>query len=190
MRTRVLTYVCDDTSKDISLRKIARDLDRVAPDLVEESLANLNGDRSDRSAATIIQMQLIQESNNNWDPLFPENEHVWDFAAERLDPIASRKGKQIRRKATQYFSLRRFPVWAQSELVQDAIRSPGPGAQGTHAPTVTSTLPTALIKRETTTVGGRERYTGRCLPPTFPFGETAFQRAALSMKIEQELADG
>ncbi|KAG9241318.1 hypothetical protein BJ878DRAFT_483050 [Calycina marina] len=40
----------------------------------------------DQDAAALIQTELVQEVNNNQETLFPEKEHVWEFAAARVIP--------------------------------------------------------------------------------------------------------
>ena len=179
------------TDKEISLRKMARDLRKVAPDLVEESLVNLDSDTNERGSATIIQMQLIQEANNNWDSRFPEDEHVWNFAAPRLslEPVAtSNKGKPTQHRVNQYFNIRRWPVWAQSKKVQSAIKASNLVIQEKPAPPsaeAAEELKSALVEEVK-----RERYTGYGGPAMFPFGETPYQQAYLSWRMEQDLADG
>lgn len=178
-------------NKEISLRKIARDLHKVAPDLVEESLVDLESDTSEQGSATIIQMQLIQESNNNWESRFPEDEHVWNFAAPRLsrEPLAtSDKGKPIRYRVNQYFNIRRWPVWAQSKKVQTAMKTSGLVIQEKPAPPLAQ--PAEELKSTLVEEVKRERYTGYGGPAMFPFGETPYQQAYLSWRMEQDLADG
>lgn len=176
----------------ISLEKIARDLHRVAPDLVEESQVNLDDTGSEEDCATIIQMQLIQESNNNWDSRFPENEHVWDFAVARLSTGAinpNKKRRSARCRINQYFSLRRWPLWAQSEKVRKRIQSSNLVVQEnpvtTARPQVEEAIDTPPMEE-----AKRERYTGYGMPSMFPFGETPYQQAYQSWRIEQDLADG
>ena len=177
---------------DVSLQKIARDLHRVAPDLMEEAQVNLDGAESEKNSATIIQMQLIQESNNNWDSRFPENEHVWDFAVARLSTGAinpNKKRRSARCRINQYFSLRRWPLWAQSEKVRKRIQSSNLVVQEnpvtTARPQVEEAIDTPPMEE-----AKRERYTGYGMPSMFPFGETPYQQAYQSWRIEQDLADG
>jgi hypothetical protein len=191
-----LMYRDTPADKEISLAKIARDLSKVAPDLLEESLVDLENDRRDHGAATIIQMQLIQESNNNWDSRFPEREEVWGFAASRLSPESvalTEEGKPIRNRIKKYFSQRRWPVWAQNEKkVEVAVKPPGLVMQEKPvSPPLTAQALERIYKAAAKAEGAKgERYTGRGLAPLFPFGETSYQRAYLSFKMEQDLADG
>jgi hypothetical protein len=173
--------------KEISLRKIARDLHQVAPDLVQESLVDLE---SERGSATIIQMQLIQESNNNWESLFPGKEHVWDFAASRLSPASVGSSDDGKSGVKQYFNMRRWPLWAQSNKTQETIKFSNIVIQEKPAPRDPLAQAQEVVKDEGVEEVKRERYTGRGGPTLFPFGETPYQQAYLSWRMEQELADG
>jgi hypothetical protein len=177
---------------NFSLGNIARGLHKVAPDLVEESQVNLDDPENEKNSATIIQMQLIQESNNNWDSRFPENEHVWGFAAPRLSREQygpDGKGEPTRRRIKQYFSLRRWPLWAQSKNIQKAIKASSLVIQERPAvkarPQVEEEIDTLPMDEDK-----REQYTGYGMPAMFPFGETPYQQAYQSWRMEQDLADG
>lgn len=130
--------------KEISLKAIARDLLKYAPELLEDMGLDREHDIStitEYQAAQAIQMQLIEESNNNWEPRFPENEHVWDWVDDQVPSVQTPAGTtstvarhpHIASGATttqlqlppvnKYFSLRRWPVECQSTAVQIKIKS-------------------------------------------------------------------
>lgn len=180
------------TANVISLGKIARDLHQVAPDLANEALINMDSDAVDEHGhASIIQMQLIQESNNNWDPLFPEGEHMWGFAASRLTPSPeSATSRPAQQKIKQYFNLRRWPVWAQEEKVQTAVKSSGLVIQEKPKDPTPTSQAQDNVMGDIMAEMPRERYTGRGGPPMFPFGETPYQQAFISWRMQQDLADG
>jgi hypothetical protein len=185
------------TGKEVSIRKIARDLHRVAPDLVDEAQVNLDEDlitESEKGSATVIQMQLIQESNNNWDSRFPENENVWDFAHSRLSlgpDGRSERGMAILHRNVQYFNMRRWPLWKQSKEVQTEIESSNLVIQEKLAPPTSPCLNVrAKRKNDIMDAPKREQYTGRGGPAMFPFGETPYQQAYLSWRMEEDLKDG
>jgi hypothetical protein len=185
------------TGKEVSIRKMARDLHRVAPDLMDEAQVNLDGDiitGSEKGPATLIQMQLIQESNNNWDSRFPENENVWDFADSRLSLAQvgrSERGTAVRHRNVQYFNMRRWPLWKQSKEVQTEIESSNLVIQEKPAPPTSPRLNTrATRKNDMMDAPKREQHTGRGGPAMFPFGETPYQQAYLSWRMEEDLKDG
>ena len=198
-------------TKELSLTAIARDLLRYAPELLQDLGLDRHHDLStitEAQAGQIIQFQLIEESNNNWEARFPEDEHVWDWVddalptrsqvmppatASNVAPLgasnttnpprllaASRKG---------FFSMRRWPVECQSRAVQTTIKSSGPTILENSGPTKTQALqrPTAQ----------RELHTGKSDPQNFPlenfpFDEESshFQQAHQSFRVDQDLVDG
>lgn len=196
--TRFQSQTTDQSwiAKEISLGKIARDLHQVAPDLATEAMVYMDSYTiGDRAPTIIVQMQLIQESNNNWDSRFPENEHVWDFAASRLTPEASPEplsttNRPTQRRINQYFNVRRWPVWAQDKKTQAAVKSSGFVVQEKPAPPAPISQIPEEVESEVMEKVNRERYTGYGGIAMFPFGETPYQRAYLSWKMEQDLADG
>ncbi|KAA8576100.1 hypothetical protein EYC84_006262 [Monilinia fructicola] len=126
---------------NITLVRIASDLEKVAPDIFETYNLNPNT-LSDpavplktrtRYAALMIQSQVIEELNNNWESRFPVNEKVWGFARDRLvNPVrtvvAGRTFTEYHRPR-QYFSMRRWPPCEQSLASQEVIRDSGPVIQ-------------------------------------------------------------
>ena len=194
------------TGKELSLKMIARDLLKYAPELGEDMGIDPQRDINTittEQAAKIIQLQLIEESNNNWESRFPEDEHVWDWVDNPLpttQPASDATITPTQRAhpifPKQYFSLRRWPVECQSLARQAMIKTSGPAFE-TETDT-TQTQPTEQIppptaaERRRVAIGPypRERYTGRGGPPNFPFGETPYQQAFQSFRMEEDLKDG
>lgn len=187
-------------AKDVSIRKMLRDLNNIAPDLVEEAGITIATEvqapvteQSNADAARVVQMQILEEMNNCWEPLFPEDEHVWQFAASRVDrQHRSQDGRVVRSLNKQYFNMRRWPLQCQSEATQAKYKkntltiqerpvTPEPEPRLTR-------MEMMLKKKEDLKRNGR--YTGRGQPPSFNLGETPLQQAFLSMEIETHLADG
>ncbi|RDW75881.1 hypothetical protein BP5796_06702 [Coleophoma crateriformis] len=231
----------EQPERPLSLRAIARELDQIAPDLTKEAGV-------DRTHATlgcqarVIQMQVIEEANNNWDLVFPEKEEVWSFAASRLSrtqspsyvkpspkeaaevqkfidsdrttlqylqderirsPTTWCRGKynqlltlqeqivddedylgKAKPKPRQFFSMFRWPVEVQNPAQQLSIISSGPIVDEKPAPTTQPDYDhghTADARRP------REIHVGQGQPPHFPFGETPFQQAWQSFRMEWEL---
>ena len=145
--------------KELSLTQIARELLKTAPELKEDSGLDANRDVStltEAEAAQIIQLQLIEESNNNWESRFPEDENVWDWvdntpptplgppgdASDKdpnNDPRSSEKRSggvveptapiRAQARTQQYFSRRRWPVECQSPVRQNVIKASGPALE-------------------------------------------------------------
>ncbi|KAH8594786.1 hypothetical protein B0O99DRAFT_175277 [Bisporella sp. PMI_857] len=184
-----------------SLQSIALELHERAPDLAAEVpliLAQIKNDPkslSDADAATLIQMELIQEANNNWESRFPETEHVWDFAAARLaKSIKTHGGADVRVPPRQYFDMRRWPLSCQSTETQIRIRSGGLKMEEPPAETMAEEAEQDLddvVQRQN--ILDRkppvERHTGRGQVPFFPFGETLYQRSFMSFRMDKELED-
>ncbi|CAG8979810.1 hypothetical protein HYALB_00011261 [Hymenoscyphus albidus] len=173
-----------------SLQDLALELHEIAPDIAQRSAMEFQGNdprnMTAKQAATLLQIQVLEENNNSWESRFPENEHVWDFAAPRLVPIEREleiAGEKL--KVTQgprkYFNMRRFPVGCQTEVTQLAIRSSGPVVR-----TKADVKPPE--EQEPDQLPG-EIYRGADGPPYFPFGETPYQEAYQSFRMEQDLAD-
>jgi len=163
-----------------TLQSMAQDLHVIASDLAENAGFNFGGDIktiTEAEAAALLQMQIIEEANNNWESRFPENEHVWNFAGPRLD-------SEVVPRLTQFFNMRRFPVCCQSSSTQTAIDQSGLIVQE-KAVSVVQTTPVAhrrRSKKKTRHMKGQKPY--------FPFGETPYQQAYLSFRMEQDLKDG
>jgi hypothetical protein len=201
--------------KEISLVVIARDLLKYAPELLQDISLDSSHDIStitEDQAAQIIQLQLIEESNNNWESRFPENEHVWDWvddpqpieqtSAGTSSAVAPDDAPSLNITSHQlppfrkyFFSMRRWPVECQSTAVQTMIRTSGPifkVATNTAQPQTPEAPRSTAAQRRAAALGPwpREKHTGRGGPPNFPFGETPFQQAYQSFCITQDLADG
>jgi hypothetical protein len=199
------TITVSPEANSITLQRIAQDLDKVAPELADD--AGFPDDwypltMTEDQAATLIQMQILEELNNNWESRFPENEHVWEFATPRVTPIAithTPEGKLlggsqplvINPKVKNFFSMRRWSVACQSEETQRAIVASGPEIQEKPKAIVPAQLAGPRtsddVKRDTKPV--RERHI-RGQRPYFLFGETPYQQAYLSWRMEQDLKDG
>jgi hypothetical protein len=159
---------------------MAQDLHRIAPDLAKDAGFNFGGDIktiTEVEAAALLQMQIIEEANNNWESRFPETENVWDFAAPRLD-------FEFVPRLTQFFNMRRFPVCCQYRATQTAIGRSGPIVQRKVVSVVWTTLVAngRQCKKMTRQLKGHQ--------PNFPFGETPYHQAYLSFMMEQDLKDG
>lgn len=186
--------------KDISLRKIAHDLNIIAPDLLKEAgiIATKGSDDwlvdlTENKAGTAIQMQILEEANNCWESRFPENEHVWEFATFRLNTTeAPSNGRNIRIPQTQFFDLRRWPLADQSSESQERITKNTLQIQEKPSPArpVSPKSRAELISERKKKWKEEGRHTGRGQPPMFLLGETPYQQAWNSHEIEKDLADG
>jgi hypothetical protein len=186
-------------AKDVSIRKMARDIDRIAPDLAKEDGIKLlepdqrPGPFTDRDAGKIMQKQILEEANNCWEPRFPENEHVWDWAAPRLTRVVKLPSRAtVRVVRRQFFNIRRWPLPCQCDATQTKIKTNALTIQ--EKPTPTPSAPT--LSRAETIVKQKEklkkegRHTGIGQPPNFILGETPVQQSWISTEIESHLADG
>ena len=173
----------------ITLQSLAQGLHKIAPDLAQNAGFDFRGDvttMTELEAAALLQMQIIEESSNNWESRFPVNEHVWEFAAERVETsIRTVNGREVDfvPKRKQFFNMKRFPLCGQSAGTKAAIMKSGPVVEDSPAlfhPTTTTTTTEMPLKKERHIKGRR---------PDFPFGETPFQQAYLSYMMEEELKD-
>ncbi|KAF7913699.1 uncharacterized protein EAF01_000105 [Botrytis porri] len=185
---------------NITLIRIASDLYKVAPDIFTdhglnvETLLDSSVPYSTRLqySALVIQTQVIEELNNNWESRFPIKENVWGFARDRLvNPVrtvvAGRTFTEYY-KPRQYFSMRRWPPCEQSPASQQVIKVSGPVVQAkvVKEPAVRKSneekkMESLRKKQEPVHVGGG--------PPNFPFGETPYQQAYQSWRITEDLKD-
>lgn len=180
---------CAEINQSGSLKDIALELHIIAPDIAEKAQIEFEDNKpeniTEQQAAILLQIQILEESNNNWESRFPENEHVWDFAASRLIPSTQELvvgGEKIHATfgPRKYFNMRRYPVGCQTEATQLAIKSSGPAvAQKSDA---------QIVKQPEPERPG-EIYRGGNGPPFFPFGETPYQEAFQSWRMQQEMAD-
>lgn len=190
------------TGGALSLKTIARDLVKCAPELRLDIGMDPKRDIStltENEAAQMIQLQLIEESNNNWEPRFPEDEHVWDWVDNPFPSTEPAETQAVTpRSATvyskQYFSMRKWPVDCQSTAVQTMIKLSGPSWSDLDTTQVqmTEQVPILTAAQRRLAIGPypRERYTGRGGPPNFPFGETPYQQAFQNFIVERDLKDG
>ncbi|CZR56165.1 uncharacterized protein PAC_06053 [Phialocephala subalpina] len=184
--------------KDEEVLDMALELHRIAPYLAPEHAITvekepLKLERPD--AAMLLQMQMLEEISNAWEPRFPEQpERLWDFADDRVAPqtrTINGRTVQARRRITQFFDVRRFPACCQDTATKAAIAKSGPQLQ-----TQTSTATT------TTTASGQQTAAQQQAEapkknvrhiqgqrPHFPFGETPYQQAYQSFCMEWDLAD-
>ncbi|KAF7928771.1 uncharacterized protein EAE98_005827 [Botrytis deweyae] len=185
---------------NITLIRIASDLYKVAPDIFTdhglnlETLLDSSVPYSTRLqySALVIQTQVIEELNNNWESRFPIKENVWGFARDRLiNPVrtvvAGRTFTEYHRPR-QYFSMRRWPPCEQSAASQQVIKVSGPVIQvkPVKEPEIRKSneekkMDSLRKKQEPVHIGGA--------PPNFPFGETPYQQAYQSWRITEDLKD-
>jgi hypothetical protein len=179
---------------EVTLERMARDLNKIAPELaLDAGIDPENMD--DRSAASLLQMEVLEENSNGWESRFPENEHVWEFAKPRVelrDRTIRGRVVKVRDRQQQFFDLCRYPVCMQSQSIQRAIEESGPIIQEKpklDAPPAQQAIDDAAEAR---LPDGRpiEIHRGKDRPPYFPFGETTHAAAWESYKIERDLADG
>lgn len=185
--------------RDISLQKLARDLHKVAPDLAEELGVHITDDPASltkQQAAQILQMQIIQESNNRWEMRFPEKENVWGFAAPRLTATAMhpRTKRVVPTKQHQFFDMRRWPPECQGRRTQTAIARSGPALQSRpedlKSPTEKELENIRQQNLEQSRNLSKERHTGRGQRPYYPFGESRYTQGWLSFRMEDDLKNG
>ncbi|KAK6615303.1 hypothetical protein H4I95_00455, partial [Botrytis cinerea] len=185
---------------NITLIRIASDLYRVAPDIFTDYGLNLETLLDSavpystrlQYSALVIQTQVIEELNNNWESRFPIKEDVWGFARDRLiNPVstvvAGRTFTEYH-QPRQYFSMQRWPPCEQSPAGQQVIKISGPVVQAkiVKEPAKRKTMEEKRMdllrkKQEPVHIGGA--------PPNFPFGETPYQQAYQSWRITEDLKD-
>jgi len=201
--------VATPNPNNISLVDIARELNRLAPELATDppSTINVNNLLADSETSRLIELklqdanrlihkQVVEELNNNWESRFPENEPVWDYARPRLatyDYVNDNgKTERVRYQVRNFFSLRRWPPQCQSAENQQIILASGPIVPDPpliNPPPSAPALTDAQIRADLLNETQQARHIGG-QPPNFPFGETPYQQAWLSYRMEQELKDG
>ncbi len=180
----------DQPTRNITLQRMTQDLDKIAPDLaVEAGFQIKTGVKiSEQQAAALLQMQILEEAYNNWEFKFPEKEHVWNFASDRVEMTTRMiRGRLVegRPRIRQYFHMRRFPPCCQSEATKTLIKNSGKIVQEKPEPTVHS----ATDADQNTDTEQKVRHI-RGREPYFSLGESAYERAFLSWRMEKELKDG
>ena len=178
---------------EVNLHKLATELDGVAPDLAQDSGIN-PGTMDEKEAASLLQMEVLEEASNSWESRFPENEHVWEFSRPRVelhDKTVRGRVVQARPRRQQFFRMDRYPLPCQCEATQTAIKQCGPQVQEkleleSPTPERTETLIDTKMR------GGRpiEIHRGMNKPPFFPFGETPYSAAYLDWRMQNDLKDG
>ncbi|KAF4627606.1 hypothetical protein G7Y89_g10551 [Cudoniella acicularis] len=180
-------------STKTSLQELAVQLDKVAPELAEEAGITVDSNMTDAEAAALVQMQIIEEANNNWESRFPENEHVWEFAAPRIESAQ----EEFRNhplvgapRLKRFFNMRRFPPCCQSTETKTAIEASGPEIQEKPKPkTPKPTQTQSGIDAEMQLDRPIELHRGMNQAPFFPFGETPYQEAFLNFRMQNDLKD-
>lgn len=180
----------DQPTRNVTLQRMAQDLYKIAPDLAVEAGFQIKSgvDISERQAATLLQMQILEEASNNWEFKFSEKEHVWNSASDRVETTTRMiRGRSVegRPRIKQFFHMRRFPPCCQSEATKTLIKNSGPIVQEKPEPIIhqaTDTDQKAHKEQKVRHIRGREPY--------FSLGESAYERAFLSWRMEQELKNG
>jgi len=157
--------------------------------VITDDPASLN----EQQAAQLLQMEIIQESNNNWESKFPEHANLWDWAAPRTTATvrAPRSNRLIPARPKQFFNMRRWPPGCQCHETQTKIAQQGPKLQAKPGSPKQATREEIRKQREEDLRNPpRERHTGRGQQPFYPFGESRFTQAWLSFRMEDDLKNG
>lgn len=185
-----VTNLAKPPPRSITLQRMAQDLHKIAPDLAQEAGFQINpGTKiTEQQAAALLQMQILEEASNNWEFKFPEKERVWDFASNRLETTTRIiNGRPVQRKPrlAQYFHMRKHLPCCQSTATKAIINKSGPTIQEKPEPVL---MPDTNVDAEDQRKTKVRQIKGR--EPYFSLGESAFERAFLSWRMEQELKDG
>ncbi|KAH7379870.1 hypothetical protein BKA64DRAFT_765442 [Cadophora sp. MPI-SDFR-AT-0126] len=197
---------------NINLVNIAREVCSAAPHLAEGlgievpfrnpyiSTPPVEVQLNETEAAALIQLKILEEIHNNFEPKFPVDETVWDFASERLaTEMITRNGRTIvqRKQQTKFFSVRRYPICCQTKETKEAIKNSGPKIQ--EEPVVPVQTEEQQIQKyeDERAKAAEEAAKGpvkkarhiRGQRPYYPFGETPYQEAYQSHIMEYELRD-
>ena len=182
------------TPNPVTLQTLAIDLHKIAPDLAEE--AGITGitenptSISERDAGRLLQNQVLEELNNNWESRFPENETVWNFAEDRANAtVTLRSGREVPAKPHQFFSMRKWPPACQTAATQTRIAALLPQIQEKVQPRPVVQMTRAEMMAEMNKPRNRERHTGRGQYPHFPFGETGPTADFMDKDIQYHLMD-
>jgi hypothetical protein len=199
---------------DINVMNIALEVCSIAPHLATELGIELpyrnpyitepvvDVELNTAQAAALIQLKVLEEISNNFEPKFPVEETVWDFADENLaTETRTINGRQMlfKRQQTRYFSVRRYPICCQTKATKEAIKKSGPIIQFEPEPEPPLTEQQQLEKeRKEEAEAAVEAERGplktarhiRGQMPYYPFGETPYQEAYQSHLMEYELRDG
>ncbi|KAL2060649.1 hypothetical protein VTL71DRAFT_9290 [Oculimacula yallundae] len=198
---------------DINVVNIAREVCCAAPHLALELNIELpyrnpystepevEVELNTTEAASLIQLKILEELSDNFEPKLPVNETVWDFAEERLattERTINGRKKMFRKQQTKYFSVRRYPICCQTQATKEAIRTSGPVMQVEPAPEPVLTAQQQYeqdLKDDEEAAAESARgpvKTARHIRgqrPYYPFGETPYQETYQSFVMEQELKD-
>ncbi|KAH7327059.1 hypothetical protein BKA65DRAFT_480780 [Rhexocercosporidium sp. MPI-PUGE-AT-0058] len=198
---------------DINVMNIALEVCSIAPHLATELGIELpyrnpyitepvvDVELNTAQAAALIQLKVLEEISNNFEPKFPVEETVWDFADENLaTETRTINGRQMlfKRQQTRYFSVRRYPICCQTKATKEAIKKSGPIIQFEPEPEPPLTEQQQLEKeRKEEAEAAVEAERGplktarhiRGQMPYYPFGETPYQEAYQSHLMEYELRD-
>ncbi|KAI9650722.1 hypothetical protein NHQ30_000745 [Ciborinia camelliae] len=185
---------------NITLVRIASDLQKVAPDIFKsyglnpETLTDPSVPLQTRMkyAALMIQTQVIEELNNNWESRFPIKENVWGFARDRLiNPVRTViSGRTFEEyyQPRQHFSMRRWPPCEQSPENQEIIKKSGPEVQKKPKKEIVPRKTNEEKKLDMLRKSKKPKHIGGA-PPNFPFGETPYQQNYLSWRMQEDLKD-
>lgn len=178
-----------------TLEDMAKKLLKVAPELAKDAGYDFSAGldtMNDLQAGTLLQMQILEEANNNWEPKFPEHEHLWDFAADRLEAVTKTlhgRSVLVKPRPKHFFNIDKFPVTPKTILVTKRIT--GPQIQEKPDPEAVETAQERAqrLMAEALEPKNQVRWI-RGQSPYFPFGETRYQEQYLSHRMTEELKDG
>ncbi|KAH8669549.1 hypothetical protein BGZ60DRAFT_564015 [Tricladium varicosporioides] len=177
----------------LSLQELVRDLDKITPELAKEYGVVVDDNLEDKQAAALLQMQILEEANNNWEARFPENEHVWDFATPKVEyfnKLSNSNQAMTKTRSRRFFNMRRFPLCYQSEATQNLIKSSGPVVE--EKPKQNAERATRIQPDDDTGVEGghpMEMYKGMNQPSLFPSGKAPYEQAFLNWRMKRDLKD-
>lgn len=177
---------------EVSLKSFAIDLNLIAPDLAEDAGINPST-MTELEAASLLQMEILEEASNNWESRFPENEHVWEFARPRVetrDRTVRGRVVQVRQRQQQFFRMNRYPLPCQCDDTQIAIQQSGPIVQEKPKTEQEAEQTDAELHEVVHDQRPIELHRGKDKPPFFPFGETPYAASYLDWRMQNDLKDG
>lgn len=132
-------------------------------------------DLSQQRAIQLIQRQLVDESNRNWESVAPQFYSIWAYAASKEVP------------KEKFFSIQKWPLQlrTQAEMLPSRLKALKMGLTDRHADPENGR--TYWDKRRSVFEGKETFYGGETV---FPFGETKIQARILSNQFEEDLRDG
>jgi hypothetical protein len=182
--------------KNTSLKKLAWDLHKVAPDLAEEvgiKVTDEQASLTEQQAAQLLNMQIIQETNNRWETLFPKSKNIWSFAPahKTIWTMCTRTKHVVSTKQHQFFSMRKWPPTCNSGHSQEERKHSGLEHQS-KPESLQPLVREELQQEETDQPRNRpgEIHTGRGQRPFYPLGESRYSQRWLSLRMEDDLRRG